>query len=149
MKLLTKAINGWRSIIIIHEGILFGVLKQIIILSNQFKLTFKTTKMNVNKFIKAALIMVCISTTLPAFSNPVIPNTELNTVPPSNTREAYLLNRLAEIKKMTKQNLSRAEKKELRKEIKEIRKEIKASKNGIYLSVGAIIIIVLLLILLL
>ena len=45
---------------------------------------------------------------------------------------------------MTKHDLSRAEKKDLRKEVKEIKKELKATGNGIYLSVGAIIIIILL-----
>ncbi len=106
--------------------------------------------MNVNNFIKAALIVMCITVTLPAFSNPVTPSTELSTSPITNdTREVYLLNRLQQIKGMAKHDLSRTEKKELRKEVKDIRKELKASNNGIYLSVGAIIIIILLLILLL
>ena len=106
--------------------------------------------MNVNKFIKAILITVCITFTLPAFSNSINSNKEVGTAPSTNSpREVYLLNRLYEIKAMTKHNLSRTEKKDLRKEVKEIRKELKAAKNGIYLSVGAIIIIVLLLILLL
>ena len=115
----------------------------------RIKSPLKTIKMKVSKLIKAVLIMMCIRTTLPAFSNPVIPNTELSTVPPSNTREVYLLNRLKEIKEMTKQNLSKAEKKDLRNEVREIRKEIKANKNGIYLSLGAIVIVVLVLLLLL
>ena len=60
-----------------------------------------------------------------------------------------MLNRLEEIKKMDKSELTRVEKKELRAEVKGIKKTLKASGNGIYLSVGAIIIIILLLILLL
>ena len=59
------------------------------------------------------------------------------------------LDRLDEIKEMDKSEMSRAEKKELRKEVKEIKAELKSTGNGVYLSVGAIIIIVLLLILLL
>ncbi len=59
------------------------------------------------------------------------------------------LDRLEEIKKMDKSELSRAEKKELRKEVKTLKGEIKSSGGGVYLSVGAIIIIILLLILLL
>lgn len=114
------------------------------------KLTFKTSKMNVNKFIKAILIMVCITMALPAFSNPITPYPELSTSPATNdAREIYLLNRLQQIKEMAKHDLSRTEKKGLRKEVREIRKELKAVKNGIYLSFGAIIIIILLLILLL
>jgi hypothetical protein len=105
--------------------------------------------MKVSKLIKATLIMMCISTASPAFSNAGTPGNELSTVPMPNARETYLLHRLQEIKDMTKHNLSRAEKKELRKEVKEIRKEIKASKNGVYLSLGAIVIIVLVLLLIL
>ncbi|MDI1255802.1 MAG: hypothetical protein PSV16_06855 [Flavobacterium sp.] len=60
-----------------------------------------------------------------------------------------LLNRLDEIKAMDKSNMTRVEKRALRKEVKAIKAELKSSGNGVYLSVGAIIIIVLLLILLL
>jgi hypothetical protein len=60
-----------------------------------------------------------------------------------------MLNRLEEIKKMDKSNMSRSEKKELRKEVKTIKANLKATGNGVYLSIGAIIIIILLLILLL
>jgi rRNA maturation endonuclease Nob1 len=60
-----------------------------------------------------------------------------------------LLNRLEEIKAMDKSEMSRTEKKELRKEVRAIKTELKSTGNGVYLSVGAIIIIVLLLILLL
>jgi hypothetical protein len=106
--------------------------------------------MKVNKLVTAVLITMCMIFTAPAFSNPATPFAETGTTPTNtDARATYLLNRLQEIKEMSKQNLSRTEKKELRKEVKEIRKEIKAGKNGIYLSVGAIIIIILLLILLL
>ncbi|MEY2868512.1 MAG: hypothetical protein RIR01_967 [Bacteroidota bacterium] len=60
-----------------------------------------------------------------------------------------MLNRLNEIKEMDKSNLSSSEKKELRTEVKTIKKNLKKSGQGIYLSVGTIIIILLLLILLL
>ncbi|WP_339655432.1 hypothetical protein [Flavobacterium frigidarium] len=59
------------------------------------------------------------------------------------------LDRLEEIKEMDKSDLSRVEKKELRKEVRTIKADLKSTGNGVYLSVGAIIIIVLLLILLL
>lgn len=55
--------------------------------------------------------------------------------------------RIYEIHKMDKSEMSRAEKKELKKEVKNLRK--KAKTQGVYLSIGAIIIIILLLILLL
>jgi hypothetical protein len=60
-----------------------------------------------------------------------------------------MMNRLDEIKSMDKSELSSVEKKELRKEVRTIKKELKATGNGVYLSIGAILIIILLLILLL
>jgi hypothetical protein len=58
-------------------------------------------------------------------------------------------NRLEEIKAMDKSSLTSVEKKELRKEVRAIKTNLKASNNGVYLSVGALIIIVLLLVVLL
>lgn len=60
-----------------------------------------------------------------------------------------MMNRLEEIKSMDKSEMSRVEKKELRKEVRAIKAQARSSSNGVYLSVGAIIIIVLLLIILL
>ena len=57
--------------------------------------------------------------------------------------------RVEEIKNMDKSDLSRAEKKELRKELRELKSQARAMGGGVYLSVGAIIIIILLLILIL
>lgn len=56
--------------------------------------------------------------------------------------------RVEEIKAMDKSTLTREEKKALKKELREMRKEAKEIK-GVYLSFGAIIIIILLLILIL
>jgi len=60
-----------------------------------------------------------------------------------------LISRLDEIKAMDKTNMSSADKRVLRKEVKSIRKTLRYEHGGIYLSLGAIIIIVLLLIILL
>lgn len=60
-----------------------------------------------------------------------------------------IVNRVDEIKSMDKSDLSRAEKKELRKELRELKSQARAIGGGVYLSVGAIIIIILLLILIL
>ena len=60
-----------------------------------------------------------------------------------------MLDRLEEIKKMDKSNLSSTERKVLRKEVRTIKSTLAATGNGVYLSIGAIIIIILLLILLL
>ncbi|HEY0046530.1 MAG TPA: hypothetical protein VGB44_07460 [Flavobacterium sp.] len=68
--------------------------------------------------------------------------------PESPERVRQLLIRLDEIKAMDKSEMTKTEKKELRKEVREIKSELRTTSNGVYLSVGAIIIIILLLILL-
>ncbi len=60
-----------------------------------------------------------------------------------------LLARLEEINEMDKTDLTRAEKRDLRKEVRQIDKTLTLSGGGVYLSVGAIIVVILLLILLL
>lgn len=60
-----------------------------------------------------------------------------------------LQHRLEEIKAIDKKELSREERKALRHEVKEIKKELAAISGGVYLSIGAILLIALLLILLL
>ena len=65
------------------------------------------------------------------------------------SRIVQLQNRLEEIKTIDKKTLSWDNKKELRREVREIKKELAAISGGVYLSVGAIILIALLLILLL
>jgi hypothetical protein len=57
--------------------------------------------------------------------------------------------RATEIKEMDKSNMSRSEKRALKKELKQMNKEAREMRGGVYLSVGAIIIIILLLILIL
>ena len=59
-----------------------------------------------------------------------------------------LINRVYEIKEMDRSTLTVGEKKELRKELRTIKSELKAVQ-GIYLSIGAILIVILLLILIL
>lgn len=60
-----------------------------------------------------------------------------------------IVNRVEEIRKMDKSNLTRAEKKALRTELRQMKEQARAMSGGVYLSVGAIIIIILLLILIL
>jgi hypothetical protein len=81
--------------------------------------------------------------------DPEVSNTVTGKPKEISARSAQLLQRLEEIKAMDKELLSREEKKALRQEVKKIRKEMRAAKDGIYLSFGAIIIILLLLILIL
>ena len=68
------------------------------------------------------------------------------TITPAQAQE--MLKRLEEIKAMEPDNLTRSERKMVKKEVKQIKKAMR-DYNGVYLSFGAIIIIVLLLILIL
>lgn len=98
------------------------------------------------------LLFAALSLTLApieGFAAPTDPPKIENTDPAAAARAEVLLNRLKEIKEMDKSNLTRKEKKALRKEVREIKAEMARTGNGVYLSVGAIIIIILLLILLL
>jgi peptidoglycan hydrolase CwlO-like protein len=80
-------------------------------------------------------------------TEPITNTAASSTTVPADVQVMY--DRLEEIKKTDKSEMSRTERKELRKEVKEIKSELKARNGGVYLSVGAIIIIVLLLIILL
>lgn len=60
-----------------------------------------------------------------------------------------LLNRIAVIRQLDIPNLTKEEKAHLSKEVKSIRTELNSLNDGVYLSVGALIVIVILLIILL
>lgn len=63
-------------------------------------------------------------------------------------RATVLLNRVEEIRVMNKTNLSPAEKNDLRKELRSIREQLKDIGGGVYISAGALIVILILLIIL-
>jgi hypothetical protein len=65
-----------------------------------------------------------------------------------SARATELMKRLDEINAMDKSAMSRLEKKEAREEVREINKEMKRLGGGIYISAGAIIIILLLILIL-
>jgi len=99
------------------------------------------------KFATYFMMFVVLMSFVPSHANvkdPVPVNT-----PEMTERVNVLMNRLNEIKDMDKSDLSRSDKKELRKEVKAIKEELRSTGNGVYLSVGAIIIIILILILIL
>ncbi len=100
--------------------------------------------MHTKKIIPALLIAMCISLLTPVYASNETP---VKTEVPKEVRAQQIESRLMEIRQMSKTDLSKAEKKDLRKEVKSLKKE--AATQGIYLSIGAIIIIILLLILLL
>jgi hypothetical protein len=99
-------------------------------------------KINLNKALVLFLLLACAS---PAFavSSPGVP------IENREVHASQLKNRLEEIKAMDKTHLTHAEKKALRREVREIKKELAVMSGGVYLSVGAILLIALLLILLL
>lgn len=105
--------------------------------------------------IRMAFLLGALALSAPTFAsnaNPTNPPTTITNTPPSPEAKAeaeLLIKRLEEIKAMDKSNMTRAEKRALRKEVKAIKATLKSTGNGVYLSVGAIIIIILLLILLL
>lgn len=69
---------------------------------------------------------------------------------PANAEHArQLTQRLEQIRAIDTRELSRAERKALRTEVRTIKKELAAISGGVYLSVGALLLIALLLILLL
>src|SRR5256885_9028576 len=107
--------------------------------------------MTAKKILRIASFAVFIAIALPANAGNIVPATyQSNSAPATEDhRVQQLVQRLQEIRNMNKSELTRAEKRDLRKEVKEIRKEMKSSSKGVYLSVGAIIIIILLLILIL
>ena len=76
---------------------------------------------------------------------PIHASVENNEMPPEIR---VMIDRLNEIKDMDKSSLNRLEKRELRKEVRAMKKSVRASGNGIYISSGAIIIILLLIIIL-
>lgn len=92
--------------------------------------------------------MVCLFL---ALASPSMADTDpkLAATETAEARAAQLQNRLEQIKGLDKRELSPLEKKALRREVREIKKELAAISGGVYLSIGAILLILLLLILLL
>jgi hypothetical protein len=58
-----------------------------------------------------------------------------------------MLDRLHELKEMDKSGLTRIEKKALRKEARAIKSALRTTGNGIYLSVGALLVIIIIILL--
>lgn len=96
-----------------------------------------------------AILLVILLVPAQLFAATVVGGT---VVPVSPTNESVkieaMVTRLNEIKDMDKSGLSAEERKELRKEVRAIKDSVKDS-GGVYISVGAIIIILLILIIVL
>ena len=107
--------------------------------------------MNTQKFLKMVSMVAVLAISLPAISAEAPKNPVQIATAAANKEEraTEMLQRLDVIKSMSKSELTRVEKRNLRKEVREIKKEMAVSNGGVYLSVGAVIIIILLLILIL
>lgn len=66
--------------------------------------------------------------------------------PVESVEAKALITRLDEIKEMDKSKLNSTEKKDLRKEVKSIKRELKDISGGVYISAGALIVILIILI---
>lgn len=104
--------------------------------------------MKPKKTITILLFAMLTSIVMPAFAGEPIPGAKTEKMT-NETPAQEALNRIYEIRNMDRSHMTSSEKKELRKELKQLRKEAKPRSNGVYLSIGAIVIIALLLILLL
>lgn len=106
--------------------------------------------MKLTNFFKVAMVALCISIAAPYSSN-AANNSAVSTKTPE-TPEAMISRitaRVAEIEKMDKTNLTASEKRALKKELKAMHKDAAGLDNKVYISVGAIIIAILLLLLIL
>jgi hypothetical protein len=101
---------------------------------------------------KSVFYVMVIALSLCTFATPVMA-TERNPAIESSVPEEMppevriMLDRLHEIKEMDKSELTRIEKKELRKEARAIKAALRTTGNGIYLSVGALLVIIIIILL--
>ncbi len=96
----------------------------------------------------AFLMFTFVPSSVSASNEPIAASVPAPT--PAETAQATtLLSRLDEIKAMDMSTLSSTEKRQLRKETRSIKKDLRRISGGVYLSTGAIIIIILILILVL
>lgn len=84
--------------------------------------------------------------TVTPFSSQATEKSKITT--PNETVVANSITRLHEIERMDKSKLTKAERKSLRKEVRDIRQDVKHTGGGVYISAGALLIVILLLILL-
>ncbi len=102
----------------------------------------------------AATMMLCFSANLASateLAGKSEPKKEMTLNEEQKAQQVEVIKRrVEEIKSMDKSNLTRQERKALKKELKEMKEQARAiTGGGVYLSVGAIIIIILILILIL
>ena len=99
------------------------------------------------------LLVLAMVVSLGSFAAPTSNEvTPVTTAPSKSADEAEmqrLTNRLEEIKAMDLKNMPRSEKRKYAKEVKQIQKKMHALSGGVYISAGAILVILILLLILL
>ena len=98
--------------------------------------------MSIKRLTTYSLLLATLCLATPGFSNETKP-----TEPMTAAEAARMTQRLEEIKAMDLKSMPRSERRALRKEVKEIEQKT-ASTGYIYISVGALLLIILLVILL-
>ncbi len=91
-----------------------------------------------------AFTLSAIPTTLQAAENSPVSKTIPEDVP---KEVRVMINRLEEIKELDRSDMNRSERKALREEVRTLKSAVKAAGYGIYISAGAVIVILLILLL--
>jgi len=103
--------------------------------------------MSIKKLFRITSFLLIIAFAVPLSSTATIPDAPLSDSAADARLYAHLAKRVMEIQDADKTSLSATEKKLLKKELLQLKKEGDGLNKRVYLSVGAIIIILLLLIL--
>jgi len=105
------------------------------------------------KKIAIGLLATCLSLTLLPLQINAATNAPLSSVnapkPVESAEARVLLLRLDEISKTDASKLNSAEKKDMKKEVRSIKRELKDINGGVYISAGALILILILMVILL
>ena len=139
-------------------------MQLIYLTMQQFRLLYQLPLCSENSFTNQNLLKMkklticimaaCLSATFIPTTVSAAPTISTSVAAPAtNTTDAAqadaLIARLDEIKAMDKSSMSFSEKRNLHKEVRTIKEQLKDIGGGVYLSVGAVILIVILLIILL
>ena len=108
--------------------------------------------MNLKKTITACLFALAMALSPGSYAAPGTGGTSesvpVSTPAATDPEVQRMTNRLEEIKAMDLKNMPRSERRKYAKEVKQIEKRMKAVGGGVYISAGALILIIVLLILL-
>jgi len=105
--------------------------------------------MRIRNLFKIATVMLVMAFAMPTYSSAAVITPSVRDSTTDARVMSEIINRVTEIQNMDKTNLSASEKTLLKKELKEMKRKADGLGRGVYLSIGAIIVIILLLILIL